>query len=218
MSRVLVPVNPGLLSAVGMLTARPTYEFSHSVLRRGDPAALSDWRRLADVAAVAQELSDRAKRALRRDGVPEAAMDLTLRFDLRYVGQSYEITVPAADAVRRFEAEHERLYGYKAAGRDMELVTVRCIGRGSEPAWRLPRGMAREPGLEMAAGRREVFAEDGPTMYHVIDRDALRVGDRLTEPAIISEYSATTIMPFGWSAVVTEHAQILLTRQAEVRR
>jgi N-methylhydantoinase A/oxoprolinase/acetone carboxylase beta subunit len=114
MKTVLIPKDAGVLSALGMLTAEFVRDFSASVLDRNVEAAFADLE-----ARAAPELAD--------EGFAEVRLERSL--DLRYAGQSFEITLPYAER-ERFDDAHERLYGYSHAGRAVEAVTarVRAIG------------------------------------------------------------------------------------------
>ncbi|MCB1019287.1 MAG: hydantoinase/oxoprolinase family protein [Acidobacteria bacterium] len=126
---VLAPRHAGVLSAYGMLTADFVREYSHSALER-DPAAL-----FAD-------LETQAREDLAAEGFPQAHLERSV--DLRYEGQSYEITVPWAERAG-FDAEHERLYGYAHQGRDVEAVAVRLRAVGlSEQGAKIEIGAAAD--------------------------------------------------------------------------
>src|SRR5581483_7995874 len=135
--RVLIPPAPGVFSAFGLLAAEVEHHFLRTHLRRldqVDPAAL---------AALLSEMEQAALTTLAAEGYPTARVDLRWSADLRYLGQSYELSVPLA--VRQsaladpssiaalehaFGDAHEEAYGYRADGEPVELVNVREIGRG----------------------------------------------------------------------------------------
>jgi N-methylhydantoinase A/oxoprolinase/acetone carboxylase beta subunit len=113
-STVLVPVHAGVLSALGMLVADCVRDYSRSVLGRPVEPAFAEMEQQA-----AGELAEMGFAA----PVVERALDL------RYRGQSYEITVPHGDRAG-FDREHERLYGYSHPGREVEAVTARVRATG----------------------------------------------------------------------------------------
>lgn len=112
---VLVPAHAGVLSALGMLTAGVSREYSASAL--GRPAE-----------AVFAELEARACAEMNEEGFEEVALERHV--DLRYTGQSYELRLPWRDR-DRFEAYHRQSYGYSHQGRDVEIVTVRVTAAAS---------------------------------------------------------------------------------------
>ncbi|MBI1357826.1 MAG: hydantoinase/oxoprolinase family protein [Acidobacteria bacterium] len=114
MRTVLAPRHAGVLSALGMLTADFVRDHSASLLDR-------------DAEPVFQALEQQALAELREEGFAEARLERSI--DLRYRGQSYEITVPWSER-DRFDAAHERLYGYRHEGRAQEAVTARLRAVG----------------------------------------------------------------------------------------
>jgi N-methylhydantoinase A/oxoprolinase/acetone carboxylase beta subunit len=113
-STVLVPVHAGVLSALGMLVADCVRDYSRSVLGRPVEPAFA-------------EMEQQAAAELAEMGFAAPAVERAL--DLRYRGQSYEITVPHGDRAG-FDREHERLYGYSHPGREVEAVTARVRATG----------------------------------------------------------------------------------------
>ena len=109
MKTVIVPQHAGVLSALGMLAADCVRDFSQSTLGR-------------DVNEVFTELEARAAREFSAEGLPQVHFERQI--DLRYEGQSFEITVPAADR-DRFHDAHRKRYGYDHPGLTVEAVTAR---------------------------------------------------------------------------------------------
>jgi N-methylhydantoinase A len=160
---------------------------------------------------------------LTRDGVPPADRRMLRSADLRYHGQSFElsVTVPpgplsAADLERlrtEFHRSHERAYGYAAPDDPVELVNLRLAAVGVTPK---PRRAPLPDGERSAAaaikGRRDVwFAEvSGFRPTAVLDRGKLLRGNVIEGPAIVEEHDASTLVHPGWTATVDEHANLAL--------
>lgn len=204
MSRVLVPVYGGLLSAYGMLAAPPRFSFSQAVLhtiehdaQRGryeDPLAVDAVRGALDA------LTMRGTRALADDGVAPEQRTLTASLDLRFAGQSYEITVGVdgeAPIVDRFLAEHRLLYGYAPSGRPIEVVAARVEAIGPMP--RL------SPGAYAAEDGQEEALPEG-----FVSRARMGLGEVISGPTVIESYAATAVVPAGWEGRVLGDGQILL--------
>lgn len=218
MSRVLIPVHGGLLSALGMLSAPPRFAFSQAL-----PATLActnnaydEPRNLDTVARVVDELVARGRSALDDDGVALADQHIAVMFDLRFAGQSYEITVPApaeggsgGGAVDGFLAEHRRLYGYAPVGKPIELVTVRVEATGPTPALSLAASVPRDSD---AANATETDQPQDASSWAFVQRAALGSGDKRPGPMVIEEYAATTVVPRGWDMEVLGDGQLILTR------
>jgi len=199
---VMIPARPGALSAFGILVSDVVKDYSRTVLWRFSkrlPQARLDqeFRRLRATA----EKEFRAERW-------RGAVQFEKSLDLRYRGQGYEINVPATkDAAGRFHEVHQSRYGYCHEERELELVTVRLRARLRT---RLPRIVTSQ--RQMAAERRRfadrsvratpvesarVFFDGRSVVTSVFDREKLIPGQKMRGPAIITEYSATTVIPPG---------------------
>jgi N-methylhydantoinase A len=199
--RVLIPAAPGALSALGILDADLRREFSRTVML--PPAS-------AQIAGVFRELESEARAAFRSEGVNPI---LSRSADLRYRGQGYELRVAwSANAVARFHQLHARSYGYSDVTRAVEIVTLRvqAIARSPKPrVRRVQLGKADPRGAETAPHR--IF-EGGRWRKAVFyDRARLKPGNRFPGPAVITEFSATTYLPTGWTAKVDALGNLVLT-------
>ncbi len=139
---VVVPRFAGVLSAVGMLMADRVRDYAAGVLGRDDTRD--------DIEAAYRALEKRARRDLR-------GAKLVRSVDVRYVGQSYELTVGAAG---EFHGAHERVYGYADRGRPLELVTVRVTAVKPVERLRMGPGQKKKP----VAGPA-LLADYGSTTY-----------------------------------------------------
>jgi N-methylhydantoinase A len=176
---VIAPANAEVLSAVGMLVADRIRDYAGGVLGRG-PEAIADRFR---------ELAARARRNL-----PGARLEY--RADLRYPGQSYELTVPwqPRDPARPFHAAHRRVYGFADRARAVEVVTIRVRAR---LATEHPRFAWRPAEVAGSAQPRRVWLEGAWRQIPVWRRVGLTPGSR-DGPALILDYGSTTLVPSGW--------------------
>jgi N-methylhydantoinase A len=206
---VLVPRSPGIFSATGLLVTDLEHTHTATVLER-----------LEDVGedmldALFEALEEAGRRDLEREGTAPPQITFLRQLDLRYVGQSFELTVSAgerAEVARRFHAEHDRAYGFAAPGEPIELVNVRvrAIGRIAKPALpTLPEGSLPPP----QEVRPVYFAESGGFVETaVFDRSALPGRVRFPGPAIVEEYDSTTVVHPGFVAETDDHGNLLLRR------
>jgi N-methylhydantoinase A len=150
---------------------------------------------------------------IEREGFSAARIRAERFLDMRYVGQAYELMVPeVGDFVRSFHREHELRYGYSDAQRAIEVVNIRLRVIGVTPpiAWPRRRLGKIDPRAAVTTQRRVYFA--GKAYYTpVYARNKLQPGNRLRGPAIISEYSATTVVSPGWTARVDEFENMILS-------
>ncbi|RAL22955.1 5-oxoprolinase [Lujinxingia litoralis] len=214
MRRVLIPQHPGLLSARGMLGARRRRFYRRTLLASLDRVLASE----AALREMLQRLEARARDDL--GSSPDEGLELGWEAGLRYQGQSFEIVVPVSwcadarvldDPREAFEAEHERLYGYRAA-REIELVGLRLGASLGAPAWPEELASAGDARALAAATTTGVDFGQGPEETRIVEREWLKEGQRLKGPVIITEYSATTVVPRGWELRV-QRSHLVLERE-----
>ncbi|MBI4771341.1 MAG: hydantoinase/oxoprolinase family protein [Chloroflexi bacterium] len=212
--QVLVPRAPGVLSALGMLIADVVKDYSLTVMR---PAAGLTPRELAGLLAP---LEARARRELAAEGVPRARLEPGA--DLRYRGQSFELTVPVTETSisslqSQFHLSHARRYGHSHPDQPVEVVNlrVRAVGTGPRPAFQpLPPGGEDASGAEI--GRKAAWFEQGGwRQSRLYRREALRAGNLIPGPAILFQLDATTVIPPGWRGRVGRSGHLLLARAGE---
>ena len=212
MPRVLVPKAGGVLSALGLAI---------SELRADEvaphPAVLADADE-AELDAAFADLEARAQAQLEGAGAPEtgdpgeARPRLRREADLRYRGQSFELTVPADDLGKLsevFHGKHEQRYGYRMEEEVVELVNLRVTATlpGLRPELREPPA----DGSPAPARRRAAF--DGEWIEaDVWDRAGLGAGSEIDGPAVVELAGATCVVRPGWHGVVDEAGTLVLTR------
>ena len=210
MPRVLVPRFPGALSALGILRADVVRDFSQTIRKPAASSALA----LRACAPHFVRLEREGLRELAREGFAARQVRRTRLLDLRYAGQSFELTLPASgDVVSAFHRMHQQRYGYADSSRTVEIVNVRVRLAGITPKPKLPRRRLGPPSASAAviAQRAATFAGKAHRAA-VLDRARLQPGHRFPGPAIIVEYSATTLVPPGWRGHVDAVENIILER------
>ncbi|MCB9833393.1 MAG: hydantoinase/oxoprolinase family protein [Planctomycetes bacterium] len=208
MPEVVVPRDPGLLSARGMLQAPLRKELARTVLGR----ALAEIE--AAPARAFADLERRARAELRGEGLAAAEILVERLVDLRYPGQSYELSVPLGAAGRSGEAFHllhAQRYGFARPEEGVELVALRLRARGPAPRVRQPRPRRVSGRPKPVESRRLVF-EDGAGTCPVYRREDLGSGQELRGPAVIVEYSATTVLPPGHRLEVDRRGALVIRR------
>ena len=215
---VLVPLDPGNLSAYGLLTVDVRNDYVQTAVAR--QSALVP----ADVQSVFDELTAKAGAALAREGFTEQERRFVRTADLRYYGQAYEVRVevpegPATEGLfevvaRIFHDEHRALYGYdfRDDGRqEVEWVNLRVTGIGPIRKPEL-REVAPGSGSELArTGSRRVYFDDW-AQTPVYDRSALGAGDEIVGPAVLEEFSSTVPLHPGFTARVDRYGNLIITR------
>ena len=211
MTQVLVPADPGVLSAAGALGAPIEHEAAAAF---GEPMSQLDLTRVHDVLTT---LDARARELMSAEAVADAPIEVSYFADVCYIGQGYHLEVPLeltqqqplALAYQAFLALHDRVYGY-AAQAPVKIVNLRTVHRvqGNKPTARTA-SMASTGALS----ERRIFFGDADTSSDakVIRRDALEPGNRIAGPAIIEQADSTTWVPPAWSASVLDDASLLIT-------
>jgi N-methylhydantoinase A len=221
---VLVPPNPGNVSAFGLLTVdvRNDYVRTHVAFADGlDPGAVS---------TLYDELAAQARNALSREGFAEHQHRLVRTADLRYFGQAFEVRVPVPDGVldadalasvaAAFHAEHRALYGYDFAGdpsQPVEWVNLRVSGIGPITRPEIRRSPVVEQGRQGPSrnpGTRQVCfdASQGYVDTAVLWRPDLAPGATVDGPAVIEEFGSTVPLHPGFSARVDDFLNLIVTR------
>ena len=216
---VIIPQNPGAFSALGVLLSDLVRDVSVSVLM---PVPLELNRGKSNPSRpLFENLEQRFLRlehsglaALRQEGFDGSIARAERRLDVRYAGQGYELTVPFSSRFSEdFHKEHFKAHGHSQPGRPLEIVSlrVRLMIRTPKPPVR-----ARRPGKRAAssaqAGQRMVWFGGKRTRSRVYDRRLVRTGMRIPGPAVITEYSSTTIVPPDTSCRVDRFLNLILER------
>jgi N-methylhydantoinase A len=190
--RVIVPALPGALSAFGILTSDVVKDYSRTVLWqvRERLPALKLEREFAVLAA-------RAERDFHAEGW-RGAIQFRRSVDVRYHGQGYELDIPFTRGIMQaFQREHERRYGFTYTDREVELVTLRlrAMVRSRDVRVSASHPVAEKKAERPAVERTPVLFDGGNISTTIYARERLQPGKRYLGPAVVAEYSATTVVP-----------------------
>ena len=187
---VIVPRHAGVLSALGMLVADVVRDYSASVLTSSRQVSFAELERhLAPLVA-------RASRELEAEGFRKPARVIDAHLDVRYVGQSYEITVPFGRDYRQdFDKRHGQRYGYMDPKRPTEVVNVRVTAAGLTAKPTLPFVKPRRASRPRPATRRPGRFDGRPVSMAFYRWEALEPGARATGPAVITGGEASIVVP-----------------------
>jgi N-methylhydantoinase A len=205
---IILPKYPGLLSALGVLLSDVVKDYSQTVmLKQGEIDA-------EKLEAIFARLEKRGLDDLMAEGFHRSRITFSRHLDVRYVGQSFELSVSfSADFIAEFHRAHERRYGYADPTRPVELVTVRVKSRGVTKKPQLtPTEYGGEHAKSVAAEKPVYFNKQAHAtcFYH---RERLGPGNMIAGPAVILEYSATTVIPPDWQAVVDQYENLIISRK-----
>jgi len=208
---VIVPKNAGVLSALGMLLSDVVKDYSRSVLKTGDEARHEALDRLFG------PMLRKALPEMRREGFDQARVGLVRSLDVRYAGQSYEITVPFGPDFRKaFDAAHLRLNGYADKKRAVEVVNLRvkAVGLTVKPVLKKRQDKHRDPSSARTARRGMVF-EGKSHLSDIYRRDILQPGNAFRGPALVCDYESTSVVAPGFACRVDGYGNLIIRREAE---
>jgi N-methylhydantoinase A len=216
--RVIVPALPGALSAFGILVSDVVKDYSRTVL----------WRVTEKLPIEKLELEFAALRRRAeidfREEKWKGAISHQRSVDIRYQGQGYELNVPfTRNLIDDFRSEHQRRYGYNYPAREVELVTLRLratikskqlnMAQGSTPS-HVGMGALARPG-RAKPGRRST--DRAPVSFSgkklaaaILPRDSMPIGKKYSGPAVVTEYSATTVIPPGVSFRIDRAGNLII--------
>jgi len=214
---VLVPLTPGVHSALGLLMSDVKHDYVRSKL-----VGLADLD-LTEINHMFAQLIERAKADLHDEGFHDDEIKIEPYLDLRYAGQGYELTVPCTMPPlkpedlkvmrQRFDTMHEQNSGHKAESEPVELVSLRLISLGLVPQAELLPGKVTGRKVEEAkTGERKVFfgREHGRLNTQIYSRDFLELGHKLSGPAIVEQLDTTTVIQPEQEAAVDEYRNIII--------
>ncbi len=219
--RVIVPAFPGALSALGILVSDIVKDYSRTVLWRV--------RGKLPAAQLDREFTTLEKQAAKdfQEESWQGRVHYGRSVDIRYRGQGYELNLPfTRNLLKEFEREHQRRYGYAHPTRETELVTLRFRAIVKSPSLgintadvtntdrvgtaALGRPGWAKPGLSSSL-KAPVLFEGKKFATEIHSRDALKPGKAYSGPAIITEYSATTVIPPGKRFHIDRAANLIVT-------
>jgi len=222
---VLVPPNPGNVSAFGLLTVDVKNDYVRTFV------SLQENLTTEALSGLYDELTDQARTALDKEGFAPDTHRFARTADVRYLGQAFEVRVPVPDGeldaaaldgvAQRFHAEHRALYGYDFAGdpsQHVEWVNVRVSGIG--PIQRpqiVAHPVPATPEPATPKGIRPVCfdAQEGYVDASLYWRPDLTPGQVVSGPAVIEEFGSTVPLHPGFTARIDAHLNIIVTREGK---
>jgi N-methylhydantoinase A/oxoprolinase/acetone carboxylase beta subunit len=202
---VIVPRHAGVLSALGMLVADVVRDYSASVLTASHQVSFAELERhLAPLVA-------RASRELEAEGFRKPARVIDAHLDVRYVGQSYEITVPFGRDYRQvFDKRHGQRYGYMDPKRPTEVVNIRVTAAGLTARPTLPFVKPKRAARPRPATRRPGRFDGRAVSMAFYRWEALEPGARATGPAVITGGEASIVVPPNFAFRVDGFGNIVI--------
>jgi N-methylhydantoinase A len=219
MAGVIVPLYPGVFSAIGLMMSDVKHDYIRSKMN------LIGTLRAGDLDDMFGRLSEQALADLRADGFDDAQIAIERAVDMRYAGQGYEITIPCEAAARHdgddlgrlradFDARHRAMFGHSAPEEPVEIVSYRVRGIGRVPAVEMPRfGRAGTSLTEARRATRRVRFDGKTIDCPVYQRDKHDMGLSFAGPAVLDQLDCTTVICPGQFARVDEWKNLIVTQE-----
>ena len=222
---ILIPPNGGLLSAYGMLFADVIKDYSRTVLWRFEENSEDGSNLVQALNTGFNALLARAEDEMKTEGFVPRQLKVARSLDMRYEGQSYELNIPCFTEeyarpneievlVEEFHAAHSQRFGYARTDAPVEVVNLRLTATGETDKPSI------QPMPLTDADASKAFAVQNPVIFEgevlptdFYHREALRPGNQIMGPAIVTEFSATTVVPPDFSAVVDAYQNLILTKK-----
>jgi N-methylhydantoinase A len=219
MAGLIVPLYPGVYSAIGLIMSDVKHDYVQSKMQPMGELSTDG------VNLMFERLEALAAADLRADGFAPAHIKIHRALDMRYAGQGYEITMPCdatalrdggLDGLRRqFDQQHKSMFGHMAPEQAVEVVSYRVRGLGLVPPVELPRFKPTGATLADALRATRQARFDGRDIEcPVYQRERLDVGLTLRGPAILDQFDCTTVIYGGQTARVDEWKNLIVTQEA----
>ncbi|MFW6119632.1 MAG: hydantoinase/oxoprolinase family protein [Petrotogales bacterium] len=205
--RVIVPENPGVLSAFGMLVADIIHDYSLTVMHHYNIS-------FKEIEKLFYPMEKKAMEDFEEELSEKANIFVERFLDIRYKGQSYELVVPfSKEFINNFHEEHKKLYGYSSRDKDIEIVNIRVRAKA----------MTEKPEIEPCKAKKSTstknafLGESNAVFYGkayntgLYSRKSLNYGSNIKGPAVILEYSSTTVVPPGAVVEIDQYRNLVIT-------
>ena len=212
--RVIIPQYPGIASAVGMLSADVRHDYVQTQI------SVSDNLDLERMNATYLDMETHATCQLEKEGFQGERVKLLRLTDMRYQGQSYELSVPIScgrvttETVSKlttdFHRSHERAYGYKRIEEKVEFVNLRLVALGKLPQTEIDQELPTEGTLPKPHGYRNVFFGGQSYNTPVYRRENLLRGMQIPGPTVIEQLDSTTIVPPSNQATIEHGGNLII--------
>jgi N-methylhydantoinase A len=214
MKEIAVPAHPGISSAVGMLSADVRHDYVQTHI------AVSREADVNRIQSIFDDMEALGTGQLGREGFSRPSVELIRSADMRYVRQSYELSVPVkAGALTRpdlaaitegFHDLHEKAYGYARRREAVEFVNLRVVALGKLPEFHAkPRVAETRRGAE-PTDVREVYFHGGAVKSPVYLRDTLPEGVEIAGPAVVEQMDSTVVVLPDYRAVQDRYGNLLI--------
>jgi N-methylhydantoinase A len=217
MAGMIVPLYPGVFSAIGLIMSDVKHDYIQSKM-----TPLSEVKP-EDVNGMFAPLQGLAADELHEDGFTTEAIVIQRALDMRYAGQGYEITMPCGDVLGtgalqtlrvQFDEQHKTMFGHSAPEQAVEIVSYRVRGVGRVPPVEMPKFKPTGGALADALRERRRVRFDGEDVEcPIYQREKLDVGLTFDGPAILDQFDCTTVIYPDQVVRVDEWKNLIVTQE-----
>jgi N-methylhydantoinase A len=217
MNRVVIPMYPSTLSAVGLLVANTRHDYVTTMARSQEDLVPEE------VLAAFKDLAARGRAQLRAQNVPDDLVVIQWSADIRYVGQSYELNTPVTrketltqadidEVIDRFHQLHYRIYAYGSAEETVEFINLRvgAIGKVPEVSFTRREKAGSDPSAASKGSRPVFYPAHGFIDTPVYERDLLQPGNVIIGPCLVEEIASTSVLTPRARGTVDEYGNIIV--------
>lgn len=213
---VVVPISPGVNSALGLLIADFRYDYSQTFLKKTQDIRLDSFNQ------GFKDLEAKATQQMMEEKIPREDRVILRSVEMRYSGQGYELEVPVPNGtltrkdLKRisdtFHQTHRQLYGYASPQETTEFVYLRiaALGKIPKPKFKKEKEGDHKPARALK-GKRKVFVQGKYVSPPIYERALLRPADKIQGPAIIEQMDSTTFLSYGHRAQVDPYLNLIVT-------
>ncbi len=212
---IIIPSAAGAFSALGFLCSDLRHDLVKSRIMK---TQMMDFEA---VLGIFSELQGKGMDTLQKEGVTDESIVMMKSVDMRYVGQAYELNIPfpsngagsiPEELTKAFNESYNNHYGHSTPNEPTEIINFRvtAIGKMKKPP--IEKKSLRQNKLAPQGQGDVYFKEAGWVKCPFYDREQLTCGNQITGPAIIEEYTSTTVIPPDFDAHLDEYLNIIIRR------
>jgi len=216
-NKIIVPKNAGVLSALGLLLADSIKDYSKSILKKAEEITEKELERHF------AQLREKSLKDMREDGFEVKDISFLPLLDLRYLGQSYEITIPyrksnkdrrAFPFVSDFHKAHQKLYAYHHGQRPIEIVNLRLKAVGKSRKIKINKYPPTTKSPSKAFLKKQpIYYAGKKHSASVFKRPLLEPGNKISGPALILDYESTTFLPPSFKLSVDGFLNLIIQKE-----
>ncbi len=208
MKRILVPKHAGVLSALGMTVSDVVKDYSKSVLLKVEKSGYGK------LSGLFKPLNSLGMKEVLSEGIRENSIKIENSVDMRYVGQSHELTLPFKNSyIADFHKLHKRTYGYSNLDFEIEVVNirVRVVGKTKKPSLGMGQSITHEK-KQAIVKKTKCFYRGKWLKADIIDRNKVWACYQAKGPVLLVEDTSTTFLPPGYICNVDNHENLIIEK------